>query len=119
MLADVLHDGGLQSRERKVVPVVAHRTRESDGLGIAGTCEAVDRGTTGISESEKARNLVERLARRVVDRLPEHAVLPVVAHRDDQGVTARHDESHEWRFECGVLDHRGVEMRLVVMHRYI
>ena len=92
MLAHVLHHRGLQPREREVVAVVEHRARERDRVRIALACQAVDRRTAGIAEPEEPRDLVERLARRVVDRLAEHAVLAVVVHRDEQRVPARHDE---------------------------
>ena len=96
--------------------VGAHRPREPDRLGIALAREPIDRGTARVAEPEEAGDLVERLARRVVDRLAEHAVAPVAVHRDEQRVAAGDDERDERRFERRVLDHRRVEVRLVMVH---
>ena len=75
VLADALHDRGLEPGEREVVAVVEHRARERDRVRVALAREPVDDGSAGIAEPEEARDLVERLARRVVDGLAEHPVV--------------------------------------------
>src|SRR5207247_837140 len=91
--------------------------RKPDRLGVALAREPVDRGTAGIFEPEEPSNLVERFSRRVVDGLTEHTVTPVVLHRDQERVTTGDDEGDERWLELRILDHRGVEVGLVMMHR--
>ena len=50
VLAHVVHDGGLQAREREIVAVGAHGAREPDRLRVAFAREPVDRRTAGVSE---------------------------------------------------------------------
>ena len=76
-----VHDRGLQPREREVEAVVEHRPRERDRVGIAVAREPVDRRAARVAEAEEPRDLVERLARGVVDGLAEDAVRAVVVHR--------------------------------------
>ena len=89
------------------------------GSGVAGHGEPVDRGAAGIAETEEPRDLVEGLARCVVDGLAEHAVAAVVVHHDRQGVPARDDERHERRLERRVLEQRRVHVRLVMVHAHV
>ena len=76
MLAHEGHDRGLQPGEGEV-GLAGHRPRERDRVAVAAAREAVDRGTARVAEPEEARDLVERLAGRVVDGLAEHLVVAV------------------------------------------
>ncbi len=55
----------------------------------------LDRRAAGIGQAQEAADLVERLARRVVDRLAEEPVRQVVAHLDEKRVAAGHDQGDE------------------------
>ena len=84
--------------------------------GSPRVAERVDGGSARIAEAEEARDLVERLARGVVDGLPERLVVPVIAHRDEQRVAARRDERDERRLEGRVVEQRRVHVAFVVVH---
>ena len=99
MLADVVDDRRLQAAEAEVEPVVEHRPREADRLGIAVQRGVVDRRPAGIAEVEEPRHLVERLAGGVVDRLAEQPVVAVPAHLDQHRVAARHQQHDERELE--------------------
>ncbi len=82
-----------------------------------------DGRATGIWQPEQPADLVERLPRRVIDRLAEQPVGQVVAHLDQEGVAAADDERHERedRFRAhrliGVQQPRRVDVTLEVVHR--
>ena len=75
MGADVAHDRRLQPAEREVETVVEHRPGNAIAVGSPLIAIAIDRGPARIAEAEEPRDLVERLAGRVVDRLTEQPVL--------------------------------------------
>ena len=106
----------LSPLNEKSKPVVRHRPRERDRVRIAAHREPVDRRAAGVAETEESRDLVERLAGGVVDRLAEQPVLPVVEHLDEHRVTTRHEQDDHWQLQVGLLQHRGVEVRLEVVH---
>ena len=109
----------LRPENEKSLPSSSIGRGNAIAVGIAAAREAVDRGTARIPEAEEPRDLVERLARRVVDGLAEHAVLAVIVHRDEQRVTARHDERDERRLELGILEQRRVHVRFVMVHAHV
>ena len=96
VLAHMIHHRRLQAAEAEVEPVVQHRPREADRLGVAVHRFTIDRRAAGVAEPEEASDLVERLAGGVVDRLPEQAVLAVVLHLDQHRVAAG-DQHHDQR----------------------
>ena len=69
----------------------ASRAGTRTAAGSPVVREPVDRRTARIAEAEVPRDLVERLARGVVDGLADDAVPPVVLHDHDHRVAARHD----------------------------
>ena len=91
---DVVHHRGLQPGEREV-GLAAHRAREAHRVRVAGGREPIDRGAARVAEPEEPGDLVERLARGVVDGLPGDAVSPVVLHHDEQRVAAGDDQHDE------------------------
>ncbi len=68
-------------------------TREADRLRVAVGCHAIDLGAAGIREPQHPGDLVERLARCVVDRLAEELhVRHEVAHEQQRRVASRHEQ---------------------------
>ncbi len=116
MLADVVHDRGLQAREREVVGPVGQRPRERDGLRVAVEADPVDHRPARVAEAEVAGDLVVGLAGGVVDGAAEHGVATVVLPVDDHRVPAGHEEHDDRQLEGGVLEHGGVEVGLEVVH---
>ena len=78
--------------------------------------DPVDRRPARIPESEQPGDLVERLARGIVEGLSEDAVLAVALDRDDHRVAPRHEEDRERRGEIRLFEPCGVQMRLEVVH---
>ena len=83
-----------------------------------------DRRTARVRQAEQPADLVERLARRVVDRLPEQPVAQVVAHLDEERVAAADDEGDERELGfrrlglVGVEQPRRVDVTLEVVDRH-
>ena len=109
-------DGGLQTREREVVPLVAHGPREGDGRRVAGGGELVDDGASRVAQAEVASHLVEGFSGGVVQRLAEDLVQAVVEHVDEHGVAAGDDKRDRRRCGLGVLQEVGVDVGLQVVH---
>ena len=96
---------------------VRHRAREPEAIGVAGEGEVRERGAAGVRETEQRRDLVERLPRRIVHRLPEDAVRPDRRDFDELGMSTR-DEQREERERGRVgLQHRGEQVAFHVMDR--
>ncbi len=62
------------------------------------------------------RDLVECLARRVVDGLTQQAVLRIAFDDHDHRVTARDDEHREGQLDVRILEPGRVQMRLEMVH---
>ena len=78
--SEVAQDGRLQPAHREVeVSRIRHRPREPDGSRVALGREGVERRAPGESQAEEPRHLVERLAGRVIEGLPEHLVACISA----------------------------------------
>ena len=76
------------------------------GRGLRGP---LDRRAAGIRQAEQPADLVERLARGVVDRLAEEPVREVVAHLDEERVAARDDQGDEREDRLLALRLAGIE----------
>ena len=113
--ADVVHHRGLQTGEAEVEPLVAHRPREVDRLGVAGRGDPLDGRPAGVAETEEPGDLVERLARSVVDGLTEQSVATRRTHLDEQRVPARHEQHDDRQFDRRVVEQRRVEVRFEVV----
>src|SRR5437016_10715662 len=74
VLLDPHPDGGLQPTERKIERAAGQRTWKSNRARIALPCERIDDSPAWVAKTEQLGYLVKGLARRVVSRLPEHAV---------------------------------------------
>ena len=75
------------------------RDREPERLRIAVLREPVDRGAARVAEPEEPRALVERLARRVVERRPEPLRPAALAHGEQERVTAAGEQAEERRLD--------------------
>src|SRR2546426_53862 len=75
------------------------RNRKGECVGVALACEPVDRGTARIAEPEQARTLVERLARRVVERRAEHVPVIVLLHVEQLRVPPAREQAEKGRLE--------------------
>ena len=69
------------------------------GLGVALAREPVDRGPARIAEAEEARALVERLARRVVERRAEDGERAALPDLEQHRVTAAREQADERRLQ--------------------
>ncbi len=72
-------------------------------------------GPARVAQAQVAGHLVEGLAHRVVDGGADQAVLPVVVHRHEHGVPARHQQHQQRGPEGRVLQETGVEVGLHVV----
>ena len=88
----------LEPREREVESRDAG-DREVERLGIALPGEPVDRGPPRVAETEEASALVERLARRVVERRPQPLGPTSLAHGEEERVPAAREQARERRLE--------------------
>ena len=79
----------LSPENEKSNPSPAHRPRERDRGGVAVGASRSIAGPAGIAEAEEPRDLVERLAGGVVDRLAEQPVPAVVLDHDEHRVPTR------------------------------
>ena len=93
-----------------------HRAREGDGARIALRTVTRDHRPTGISQPERLRDLVERLAHRVVDGGAERFVVAPALHVDEHGVAARHERHHGRWGEIGTPDAIGVQVAFQVVY---
>ena len=94
--ADDPAGGRLEAREAQVVRVAGSQARgNTRSFAVAALGRPRDRRPARVAEAEQPADLVERLARRVVDGLAEQPVVEVVAHLDEERVAARHDERDE------------------------
>ena len=83
-----------------------HRTRANRSIA----------GTAGIAEAEKARDLVERFAGRVVHGLAEQLVARVLLDDHDHRVATRHDEHRERELDAWILEPGRVQVGFEVVH---
>ena len=93
-----------------------HRARERDGVRISARRLARYDGAAGISQAERLRHLVERLAHRVVDGGTERDVIAPATHVHEHRVAARHERHHRRRREVRRADLVRVQMALEVVH---
>ena len=107
---------GLETGEAEIIRVTEPGPREDPIAGGGGLRRALDRRSARVTEAEQPPDLVERLARSIVDGLAEQPVGQVVAHLGEEGVAAGHDERDERERRLGVLglvrveQPRGVDM---------
>lgn len=86
-------DRGLQSREAEITPGPSqHRPRERITPRVALRRQALKRGPARPAEAEQFRDLVERLASRIVDGAAEPFVPPYPMHRNALAMSARNQQ---------------------------
>ncbi len=73
---------------------VQQRPRQGEAGGIALRGLGLDRGAAGLGQAEQLRDLVERLARRVVDRAAEPGEIVGAVHEQELAMPAR-DQQHQ------------------------
>ena len=108
----VLRDRGLEPAEAELERARAAdvRPRQRDRARIAFGREPIDARATRIAEAEQLRDLVERLAGRVVARAAEHAVIAEPGHQHELAVPTR-DRQRQVRNEFSRRDLRVAEKR--------
>ena len=107
---------GLETGEGELESLVPHRTRKREARRITLGREPLDRRAARIREAQERRDLVERLAGRIVAGCAQQAVAPPGGNVEQQGVTSRHEQRDEWRCQVRVLHERGEEVSFHVMH---
>ena len=86
---------GLEAGEAEVERIAEPRPGK-DAITLRRTfCRAADGRPARVAQAEQPADLVECLAGGIVQRRAEQAVGQVVAHLDQEGVTARHDQRHQ------------------------
>src|SRR5690348_8880514 len=108
---------GLQPGEGEVSPRNA-RDRKVVGLGVAVPREPVDLAAARIAEAEQPRALVERLPGRIVQRRPEHVLLVVPAHVEEQRVAAAREQAQERRLNSVRLEVERGDMAAEMIDRH-
>ena len=83
---------GLQAAEREVEAIGRQGAGQRKCVRVALLRDPLDRRAPGETEMEQARDLVEGLARRIVDRAPERPEAAMRLHEDEIAVRAAHDE---------------------------
>ena len=100
LAVDIVQDGGFQSAEAElIVPLLCEGARKIDRGGISFPSEFIDLRPPGIRQPHHARDLVKRLARRIVTRLSHLTEAIVVRNVDERRMPARDDERHKGRRE--------------------
>jgi len=109
--------GGLQARKAEIeVAGVEHRARQRHGTGAPALGQRRERGTAGIRQAEELRGLVERLARRVVQRVAEQAVGADARDIEELAVPPGHEQRHERKVGPRLGEQRGQEMPFEMMN---
>src|SRR5690606_37198748 len=87
--------GGLEPAEAEVEPLPPQRPREREATRIAGLGERRERWASGIRQRQEPRDLVERLPRRVVERLSDDPVPAETRDVDEQRMAAGDEQREE------------------------
>ena len=107
-LGDDPSGGRLETREAEVERVAHPGSREHPVVRRRRLGRTADRGTARIAEAEQPADLVECLARGVVDGRAKQSIGQVVAHLGEERVTARDDDRNERKHRLGRLRTVGV-----------
>ena len=100
-LGDRARERRLEPRERDVAArAPGERARERLAARIPAARELLERGTSRVGQAEQARALVERLARRIVERPAERHQLAGRRHVEEQRVPARGEQAEERRLDA-------------------
>ena len=86
-------------------------------MGVAVLRDALDRGAAGIAEPEQLGGLVERLARGIVDRGGEAAIIADALDQQQLAMAARHEQQQIGKAEAGFDEPRRQRMPLKMIDR--
>jgi hypothetical protein len=86
-------------------------------VGIAVLRDAFDRGAAGIAKAEQFCGLVERLARGVVDRRREPAVIADALDEQQLAMAPRYEEQQIGEGEAGFDEARAERMAFEMINR--
>ncbi len=89
--------------------------REAEPIGPSLLGQPLDPGTAGIAQLEQVRDLVERLACRVIEGLSQEAVASPLRYVEQHRVAAAHQETNERRRQQRVLEHWSEQVPLEVV----
>ena len=90
--------GGLQAGKAHVeAGAVQQRTRQRHARGVARRRLDLDRGPAGLAEAQDLRDLVERLAGRVVDGAAKAGEIVGPVHPQELAVAARYQQHEVWK----------------------
>src|SRR5205085_7145267 len=73
---------------------IEHAPGKIEPRGISCCSPLLDLGPAGISESKQFCHLVERLARRVIHRSPENAIIAHISDFDQERVSPADNQRH-------------------------
>ena len=107
---------GLETGEAEVISgAVGHRAGEHIFPAVSPLRQGRHAGAARVGDAEELCGLVERLARRVVYRLPHYFVRSGARDLHDHGVAAGDKEREERIVRLLLLEHRRKEVSLHVM----
>ena len=72
----------------------------------------------GIRQPQHTRALIKRLARRVIHRLPQQGILPVILHADQVAVSPAGNQTYERRGQRGCAHKIGTYMPFDMVNRH-
>ena len=81
-------------------------------LRITRARQAVDLGTTGVTETEIAGDFVESLAGSVVQGGSEHLIAARSLEGDEKAVSTRDEQYDDRQLDLGRLQHGGIQVAL-------
>ncbi len=114
-VAHGMKHGGLETAEREVETVSDEGSGEGERV-LARPGQLLDHRAAGVAQSQHARHLVERFARRIVPCLAQHPVPSPAGHVEQERVSSGYDQRDERRLERGVLERRRKHMSLEMVH---
>ena len=114
--ADQLRGGRLQATEAEIeARSIEHRPRQGMAIRPALERQPLEVRASGIRQPQELRGLVESLARRIIDRLPEHPVIAEGTDIDQQGVSPGNQQGQERKLRRIRLEHGSHQMSFQMM----
>src|SRR6185369_3646695 len=92
-----------------------HRSRKIEARRVATLRELLELRAARVSEVQERGSLVERFARRVVERLAEERVTSDRVHAHELRVATRDEERDERKFGRGIAEQRREQVALEMM----
>ncbi len=108
---------GLETAEAEFEPgAVGHRARKPENPRPSLLGQLREEGAAGIVETEYLGDLVERLARRIIERFAENPVASDAIHPHQLRVSARDQQGHERKLRRLGFEHRRQQVRFHMVH---